>query len=105
MPAADKIVSLFEPHTDIIIKDRRDITYGHKLNLASGKSGLIFDVVIEHGNPADSARFMPMLQRQIDNFGVIPKQVAADGGYAAIDNLNAAQKTQVKDVAFHKNPA
>lgn len=102
VPAEDKLVSLFEPPTDIIIKDRRDITYGHKLNLTSGASGLIFDVVIEDGNPADSTCFMPMLQRQIDNFGVIPKQVAADGGYAAIANLDAAQQAQVKDVAFHK---
>jgi IS5 family transposase len=33
VPAKDKIVSLFEPHTDIIVKDQRDVYYGHKLNL------------------------------------------------------------------------
>ncbi|MGN8160824.1 ISNCY family transposase [Salinisphaera sp. SWV1] len=101
VPAADKIVSLFEPHTDIIVKDRRDTHYGHKLNLTSGASGLIFDVVIEDGNPADAARFMPMLERHIERFGV-PRQVAADGGYASRDNLAAAQRAGVEDVAFHK---
>ena len=39
--------------------------YGHKLNLATGKSGLILDVVIEAGNPADAERFLPMLDRHI----------------------------------------
>jgi len=29
--AKDKVVSIFEPHTDIIVKDRRDTHYGHKL--------------------------------------------------------------------------
>jgi IS5 family transposase len=45
---------LFETHTDIIIKGSRDIQYGHKLNFSTGRSGLVLDVVIEAGNPADS---------------------------------------------------
>ena len=52
VPAKEKIVSLFEEHTDIIKKGGRDIKYGHKLNLSSGKSVLILDMVIETGNPA-----------------------------------------------------
>jgi IS5 family transposase len=63
VPAGEKLVSLFETHADIIIKDRRDVHYGHKLNLATGRSGLIFDLVIETGNPADAERFLPMLER------------------------------------------
>jgi IS5 family transposase len=39
VPSAEKIFSLFEEHTDIIIKGSRDIQYGHKLNLTSGRSG------------------------------------------------------------------
>ena len=63
VPARDKLVSLFEAHADIIVKGSRDIRYGHKLNLTAGKSGLILDLVIEAGNPADSDRFWPMLER------------------------------------------
>ncbi|VAW61134.1 hypothetical protein MNBD_GAMMA11-299 [hydrothermal vent metagenome] len=33
VPSSEKTVSLFEPHTDIIVKGARDIQYGHKLNL------------------------------------------------------------------------
>ena len=102
MPAEEKIVSLFEAHTDIIVKDRRAVHYGHKLNLTSGRSGLIFAVVIETGNPADAERFMPMLQRHIECFGRVPRQVAADGGYASKDNLAAALQAGVDDVAFYK---
>ena len=55
----EKIVSLFEPHIDIIVKGGREVEYGDKLNLTSGRSGLILDLVIEAGNPADSERFCP----------------------------------------------
>jgi hypothetical protein len=57
VPASDKLVSLFEPHADIICKGR-EVAYGHKLNLTTGGSGLILDLVIEAGNPADSERLL-----------------------------------------------
>ena len=69
VPAADKLVSLFEPHADIIVKGGRDVQYGHKLNLTTGRSGLILDLVIEAGNPADSERMLPMLERHIALYG------------------------------------
>jgi IS5 family transposase len=102
VPAGDKIVSLFEPHADIIRKGGRDVEYGHKLNLTSGKSGLILDVVIEAGNPADSDRFLPMLERHIGVYGRAPRQAAADGGYASGANLQQAKALGVRDIAFHK---
>jgi transposase, IS5 family len=86
----------------IIVKGARDVQYGHKLNLVTGHSGLILDVVVEAGNPADAERFLPMLERQIARCGVPPRQVAADGGYASQHNLTAAKARGIKDVAFHK---
>jgi transposase, IS5 family len=102
VPAGEKLVSLFEPHADIIVKGARDVQYGHKLNLVTGKSGLILDLVIEAGNPADAERFVPMLDRHIARCGAPPRQMAADGGYASRDNLDAAKARGVSDVAFHK---
>jgi len=100
--AKDKLLSVFEEHTDLIVKGLRDIQYGHKLNLTSGRSGLILDVVIEEGNPADAQRFVPMLERHCALYGCAPRQVAADGGYASTENLRAAKNRGVADVAFHK---
>jgi IS5 family transposase len=100
--ANEKIVSLFEPHTDIIVKGSRQVEYGHKLNLTTGRSGLILDLVIEAGNPADSERFLPMLKRHIAFYGEAPRQAAADGGYASRPNLSQAKALGVHDLAFHK---
>ena len=102
VPAPEKIFSIFEAHTDIVIKGARDIEYGHKLNLSSGKSGLILDVVIEEGNPADTDRLLPMLERHVALFDQPPRQVAADGGYASGANLEAVKAMGVTDMAFNK---
>jgi len=102
VPAAEKIVSLFEPHANIIVKAPRQTQYGHKLNVTTGKSNMIIDAVIESGNPADSSCFIPMVERQIDIYGAPPDKVSADGGYASRDNLNAAKALGVRDVGFHK---
>lgn len=102
VPAADKVVSIFEPHTDIIVKDRRETHYGHKLCLTTGASGLVLDCVIEGGNPADSTLAVKMIERQVAIFGEPPRQAAFDGGFASINNLAEIKKLAVEDVSFSK---
>ena len=102
VPADEKVVSLFEEHADIIVKGSRDTEYGHKLNLTTGRSGMILDLVIEAGNPADSDRLLPMLARHVAFYGQAPRQAAADGGFATRNNLATAKAWGVCDMAFHK---
>ncbi len=68
----------------------------------AGQSGLILDLVIEAGNPADSERLLPMLERHIALYSRPPRQAAADGSYASRDNLRQAKARGVRDMAFHK---
>lgn len=102
VPAKDKVVSIFEPHTDIIVKDRRDTYFGHKICLTTGTSGLVLDCTIEDGNPADSSLAVESVQRQDEIFDRVPRQVAFDGGFASKANLAALKELGVKDVMFHK---
>ncbi len=85
--AADKVVSIFEDHTDIIIKDRRDTHYGHKICLTGGASNLILDCIIAEGNPADTTLAIPMLDRQKQIYDRYPLKACFDGGFASKDNL------------------
>jgi IS5 family transposase len=102
VPSAEKIVSIFEPHTDIIVKDQRETRYGHKVCLTGGKSSLILDCVIEEGNPADSTLIERTLKRHIDLFGEAPRQAAFDGGFASKQNVATAKALGVQDIAFHQ---
>jgi IS5 family transposase len=52
-----KIFSIYELHTDIIVKGSREIQFGHKVNLATGKSNLILDCEVVKGNPSDSTLY------------------------------------------------
>lgn len=103
VPASEKVVSLFEDHTDIIRKDRRDTLYGHKICLASGASSLILDCLVLDGNPADSSLTETMIERQIDLYGRAPRQAAFDGGFTSKPNLAALKARGVHDVAFSKH--
>ena len=102
VPAREKLVSIFEAHTDVIIKDRRDTHYGHKLTVTAGRSGLILDWVVEDGNPADSTLATRMIERQQEIYGRVPRQAAMDGAFASKQNLAHIKELGVKDVAFSK---
>jgi len=102
VPAGEKLVSIFEPHTDIIKKDRRDTYYGHKICLTGGVSNLILDCQILSGNPADATLTRTMLVRQEEIFGRPPLKVALDGGFASKENLKAAKDMGISDVCFSK---
>ena len=102
VPACEKIVSIFEPHTDIIVKDRRDTFYGHKVCLSGGASNLITDCLIVEGNPADATLTDQMLDRQEQIYGRYPLKVALDEGFASKQNLVSAKSKKIKDVCFAK---
>jgi IS5 family transposase len=102
VPATEKLVSLFEPHADVIVKDRRETYYGHKIFLTGGASGLILDCAITKGNPADSTWAVSMLKRQQRLYGRPPRQASLDGGFASKANLTAAKALGTQDVCFAK---
>ena len=102
LPAGSKIVSIFEPHSDILVKDNRATYYGHKVCLTGGKSSLVLDCVVEEGNPADSTLVERTLTRHVELFGKAPRQVAMDGGFASKDNVATAKALGVEDMAFNK---
>ncbi len=102
VPSLKKVVSIFEPHTDIIVKDSRATYYGHKIAVTGGMSGLFTDLVIWEGNPADSTMSEKMIKRQNYIYGRVPLQASYDGGFASKENLKNIKTMGVKDVVFSK---
>src|SRR5258707_1703919 len=62
---AEKIYSIFEPHTDLIKrgKVRTPIEFGHKVFLAENVQGLITQHEVLKGNPSDEVHVLPSLRR------------------------------------------
>lgn len=102
VPNEDKLFSIFEDHTDIIVKGRREATFGHKINLATGASMLIIDCKILDGNPGDTQAYGGVIDRIKDNYGVVPRDMTTDGGYASLSNQQLAKKKGVVNIVFNK---
>jgi IS5 family transposase len=102
VPASEKVVSIFEDHTDIIIKGFRDVQYGHKVNLSTEKNGFITHFSVEDGNPADKDLYLPVLDAHKDNYNSLPSSVVCDGGYASKNNVIDARSQGIKHAVFHK---
>ena len=101
VPNDAKLFSIFELHTDIIVKGQREVTFGHKVSIATGVN-LIVDCSVEKGNPSDVKLFPKILDRIIDNYEIIPRDSATDGGYASKENLDYAKNKGIVNIVFNK---
>ena len=102
VPSDEKLFSIYELHTDIIVKGGREVLFGHKVNLAGGRSNLILDCQVLDGNPSDTKLYPGTLDRIIGNYGIVPRDSSTDGGYASIENKEYAQAKGIKNIVFNK---
>ncbi|HET7877072.1 MAG TPA: ISNCY family transposase [Methylomirabilota bacterium] len=91
VPVAEKLFSLFEPHTDLIVrgKARTPAEFGHKVFLAESRRGLITQYRVLAGNPADEDQVGPSLAHHVRTFGRPPALYAGDRGFASPPNEHA----------------
>jgi IS5 family transposase len=80
VPVEEKIFSIYERHTDIIVKGAREVQFGHKVQLSGGKSNLILTCEIEEGNPKDSELYKGTIEGVKKEYGKTLESGAADGG-------------------------
>lgn len=100
--SSEKIVSIFEEHTDIIAKGSRDVVFGHKQTITTGKSGLVLDIQIHEGNPADSTLVKEVIERHKRFYGESPKSAVFDGCYSSNENREFAKEEKIENVCFSK---
>jgi IS5 family transposase len=102
VPNDEKIYSIYELHTDIIVKGSREVQFGHKVNLSTGRSNLILSCEVLEGNPSDSSLYKKTLDKVIGDYGIVPRDSATDGGYASKGNMKYARNAGVVNVVFNK---
>jgi IS5 family transposase len=104
VPAQEKIVSIFEPHSDIIVrgKDSHPVEYGHKIWLNEVDGGIVSHFRILEGNPSDELQWEPSLKAHQTTFEQPPEQASADRGLYSAQNEKIAQEMGVKNVVLPK---
>jgi IS5 family transposase len=102
VPVEEKIFSIYEQHTDIIVKGQREAQFGHKINFGTGRSNLILTCEILGGNPKDNELYQGTIKRVKRSYGITPKSSTADGGFASIENIEYSKKAGIKNIVFNK---
>jgi IS5 family transposase len=89
LPTAEKIYSIFEPHSDLIKrgKVRTPVEFGHKVFLAESAKGLITQYDVLKGNPVDEVHVAPSLKRHRRFFRRAPQLYGADRGFFSERNV------------------
>jgi transposase, IS5 family len=97
---AQKVFSIFEPHTDLIKRGKilKDIEFGHKVFLAESARGLITQYRVLDGNPSDQDQVQAALDRHQKTFRRSPELCSLDRGFFSEKNLVLCQRAGVKMV-------
>ena len=102
VPSAEKLFSIFEPHTSILVKGQRKVEFGHKLLITRGKSNLILDHKVFEDVPSDSNLLLPSIERVIQNLDVKPIETSNDGGFTSKANIEGCKEKGFINIVFTK---
>lgn len=100
VPASEKLVSIFEAHSDIIRRGKanKDTEYGHKVWFDEAEAGIITNYRVLAGNPSDQKQWKPALDHHVQQFGRPPRLASADRGVWSSDNEEYAIDLGVKRI-------
>ena len=103
VPASEKLVSLFEPHTAIIRRGKpvpHETEFGRKVWLDEVEGGLISDYRVLIGNPPDEKQFNDSLHNHQKLFSHPPDLVSTDRGVYSPPNEQMARQAGIKHICL-----
>jgi IS5 family transposase len=100
-PHANKILSVFEPHTEIIRKGKasKPNEFGNLVKVQEAENQIITHYEVFAERPEDSRLLIPAVEQHQRQFGRPPRMVAADTGFYSLKNERTIQAMGVRRVA------
>ena len=100
--AEGKLVSVFEPSTEIIRKGKagKPNEFGKMVKLQEAENQIVIDYEIYDQRPSDSELLIPAIETHAAKLGRTPRLVAADAGFYSAKNEAAAKARGVKRVCI-----
>jgi len=82
VPHEEKVFSLFEPHTELIKKGKKDkpMEFGHLIFLTQTREKFITDCILYEKSPSETTMLPEVVERHEDQFGRKPLGIAMDKG-------------------------
>ncbi len=98
---AEKLVSVFEPHTEIIRKGKanRPTEFGNLVKIQEAEQQIITHYEVFAERPSDSALLIPAVEAHQQQLSKTPEMVAADAGFYSAANEKALEEMGVKRVS------
>jgi IS5 family transposase len=98
----DKLLSLFEPHTEAIRKGKavKPTEFGKLVKIQEAEAQFITDYEVCEQRVADQVLWVPSLLRHEQLFGRAPRLAVADAGFASRANERAAYACRVRTVVL-----
>jgi IS5 family transposase len=99
---AGKVLSLFEPHTQVIRKGKahKPNEFGRLVRIDEVENGIVSGYEILESNAADTNSWLPALKHHQASFGEAPEMATADRGFFSAKNERAAEALGVERVAL-----
>ena len=99
---ADKLFSLFEPHTEAIRKGKASTPpeFGQLLRVQEAEHQIVVDYQVYDRRPEDRTLLLPTIEAHLRAFGRAPHLLAADRGFWSAANKRAAKEKGVKKVCI-----
>jgi len=100
----DKVLSLFEPHTEAIRKGKaaKPTEFGKLVKLQEAEAQFITDYTVCAARVPDQDLWIPSLDTHRQLFGRVPRLAVADAGFATAANEEAATDLGVHRVVLPK---
>ncbi len=100
--AEGKLLSLFEPSTEIIRKGKpgRPNEFGKMIKLQEAENQIIVDYEVYERRPSDADLLIAAIERHHAMLGRLPRLVAGDAGFYSAKNEAAAKTMGVKRVCI-----
>jgi IS5 family transposase len=97
-----KVLSLFEPHTEVIRKGKahKPNEFGRLVRIDEVENGIVSGYQVLEGNAADTNSWLPAIQHHQARFGNAPKMATADRGFFSAKNEREAEDLGVEKVAL-----
>jgi IS5 family transposase len=97
-----KLISLFEPHTEIIRKGKasKPNEFGKLVQVQEAENQIITHYEVYSERPSDRHLLLPAVAAHQRKLGRVPKWVAADAGFYSQGNEEGAQALGVKYVSI-----
>lgn len=99
--ASNKIVSVFEPRTEVIRKGKasKPTEFGKMVKLQEAENQIVIHFEVFDERPSDSELLTPSIAKHEQLLGCVPHLVAADAGFFSAANETAAKEMGVQRVS------